>query len=327
MRRAVLGWIAVLALVAGTATAGVLVLGATVFGAAGFVRVYLDAVARGDAAGALALPGVTAAPGLRTELLADDVLAGFELGALAERPGADGTVLVTATWTAGDVDAVTTFTVVRTGSRVGLFPEWRFAVSPVATLELAVAHDERFDVNGVAARSGVAAPDAVAYAVLVPGVYRVDHHSRYLRADAIDLVATRPDSTIGATLEVEPADALVELVTGLVHDDLRECAEQEVLFPTGCPLGHPITDLVASPPEWSIVELPEIALEPDAEFGVWRVPPVTVVAHLRVDVRSLFDGSVTTFDEELRSTAAYRVTLLDDDTAVRLDPVAPGVDG
>jgi hypothetical protein len=322
VRRVVVAWLVVAALAIGAGGAAVLVLNATAFGAAGFVRVYLEAVARGDAAGALGMPGVTADPGVRADLLTDDTLAGLtgvrEISAVR---GDDGTEVVSFAWTAGGVESTSTFTVERVGSRLALFPEWAFAVSPVATLRLTVEHDERFAVNGVAAETDAAAAP-VDYAVLTPGVYRIDHTSTYLQARAVDAVVDTPAGVVDATLEVLPADALREQVTADVHAHLTECATQEVLFPTGCPLGRAIQNRVVSTPEWSIVEYPELAVEPGADFGTWLVSsPDDGVANLRVDVQKLFDGSVSTLDEDVPFDATYLVTIGADDTTLLLEPL------
>jgi hypothetical protein len=309
-------WLGVVALALAAGTGGVVVVNATTFGAAGFVRVYLEAISRGDTAGALSMPGVTVDPRLRDDFLADAALAGpTALRGMTVAAGDDGTEIVTVAWTRGETDAVTAFTVERTGSRLGLFPEWAFAVSPMATLQLAVDHDPRFDLNGVAAT----APAPAAFALLVPGVYRVDHHSRYLRADAREVVVDRPASELGATLDAQPTDGFLAQITARVHDELDDCATQEVLFPTGCPMGHAIVDRVASTPAWSIVEYPELTIEPAAETGSWLVRGEGI-AHLRVDIRSLFDGSVSTFDEDLPVAAEYLVTIGADDATLRVVP-------
>lgn len=321
MRRAVVAWGVVFALVIGIAAGAVLVLNVTAFGAAGFVRVYLEAVARGDAAGALGMPGVAVDPQLRDDFLVDDALAGIaDLRDISVVAGGGGTEVVTVAWAAGDTEAESSFTVERIGSRLGLFPEWAFAVSPIATLELTVEHDARFDLNDVSAESGVAANDPVGYAVLVPGVYRIDHASTYLEARAVDVVADSA-SVFDATLEVLPADALLEQITIEVEAQLAECTTQDVLFPTACPLGRAIPNRVVSTPEWSIVEYPEFTVEPGVEFGTWLVAGVDGVAHLTVDVQSLFDGSVSTLDEDVPFTATYLVTIEPDDATLRIQPL------
>lgn len=315
MRRAVMAWVVVVVFALGAATAAVVALNATAFGAAGFVRVYLEAVSRGDAAGALSMPGVTVDAAVRDDFLGDGALAGpTGLREITVAPGDAGTEIVTVAWTRGETDAVSTFTVERTGLRLGVFPDWAFAVSPVATLRLTVEHDPRFDLNGIPSAEGSAD-----YAVLVPGVYRVDHHSTYLEAAAVDVVADRPASELGTTLDVRPSDAFTAALTVRIHEELDACATQEVLFPTGCPLGYPVENRVASAPVWSIVEYPTITIEPGPDLGTWLVRDAELVSHLIVDIQSLFDGSITTFDEDLPVSATYRVTIGADDTTLRVE--------
>jgi hypothetical protein len=312
-------WVVAFAILLGAGGVAVLVLNATAFGAAGFVRVYLDAVARGDAAGALGMPGVTVDSGLRDDLLIDDALAGLtEVREVSTVRGDDGTEVVTFVWIAGDVESTSSFTVERIGSRLALFPEWAFVVSPVSTLRLTVENDARFDVNGVDVQSGAGA-EPLDYAVLTPGVYRVDHSSTYLRARAIDAVAQAPGAVVEATLEVLATAAFREQIDLEVHEHLDECATQEVLFPTGCPLGRAIANRVASTPDWSIVEYPELTIEPGVEFGTWLVSGIDGVANLTVDVQQLFDGTIATLDDDIPFTATYLVTIGADDTTLHIE--------
>jgi len=304
----------------------VLLLNATTFGAASFVRVYLEALARGDATGALGMPGVTADANLRLDLLTDSAQLGLtDLREVSvepsAEPGDDGILNVAFSWVSPEGGGQTTFAVRQIGTRFGVFPEWGFAESPVAELSLTIEHEERFEVNGVAAVTEVAASEPVGYAVLVPGVYRVDHHSTYLRADAVTVTAEQPGSRLDATLDVQPAAAFVERLSAEVRERLGDCATQEVLFPTACPLGQPVNDRIVSEPEWSIVEYPEITVVPGAEFGTWLVPSSPFTAHLTVDIQSLFDGSVTTFDEDLPFVARYVVTILADDETLQMVPL------
>lgn len=317
MRRAVVAWLVIVVFTLTAATGAVVALNATAFGAAGFVRVYLEALQRGDTAGALAMPGVTVDATLRADFLVDDALAApTVLRDISVASGRDRTELVTVAWTRGDTHAVSVFTVERTGTRLGLFPDWGFAVSPVATLRLTIAHDPRFDVNGIAATATDTAED---FAVLVPGTYRVDHHSRYLEAEEVDLVVDRPGSVVVGGLDVQPADGFLDAITAEVRADLDACVTQDVLFPTGCPMGRAVVDRVVSTPEWSIVDYPELTVEPGLERGIWVVADAEFVAHLTVDVRAIFDGSVSTLDEDIPVTASYLVRIGADDQTLRIE--------
>jgi hypothetical protein len=95
-----------------------------------------------------------------------------------------------------------------------------------------------------------------------------------------------------------------------------------VLFPTGCPLGRAIPNRVVSTPAWSIVEYPELTVEPGVEFGTWLVSSRTDgVANLTVDVQQLFDGSVATLDDDVPFDATYLVTIGADDATLLLEPL------
>ncbi len=311
MRRAILPWLAAfgVALAAGALT--VVALNATLFGAGGFVQVYLDAVARGDASAAMGLPGVELpADGVSDVLLDDDALAGLSDIRQLSVVEQDGVHVVTFAWNSPGGRGQSTFQVERVGTRFGLFPEWGFAAPPVATLSVKVLHDQRFSVNDLAARTDEASSAPQQYAVLVPGSYRVGHDTRFLEADSITLLVGEVEVPVEATVDVEPRPDFVDQVAAEVRASLDSCVTQTVLFPTGCPIGRSFSNRIVSTPAWSMVEYPEIVLQPGVEFGTWQSVRDTGVAHLVVDVQSLFDGSITTFDEDVPFPVSYLVTIV-----------------
>jgi hypothetical protein len=315
MRR-VLPWSVafVLAIAAGGGT--VVGLNATVFGPGDFVRVYLDALARGDAESALALPGVDAA-GAEDLLLDDDVLTGLSgIRQLSDDDLGDGTHRVTFAWTAPSGAGTTAFEVERVGSRLGLFPEWGFAESPVALLTLEVQHDPRFAANGVDETTARDLAGAVEYAVLVPGSYVFGHDSTFLHATRVTVLADEVGAALDATLDVQAGPAFATALDDEVRKHLTSCTTQQVLFPTGCPFGKTITNRVVSDPVWTMVAFPDLEVEPGAEFGTWTAGPASGTAHLVVDVKSLFDGTVSTFDEDVVFEVSYTATI--DGTTLRV---------
>ena len=311
MRRAILPWLAVfvVALAAGALT--VVALNASVFGAGGFVRVYLDAIARGDAAAALGLPGVDLPAGeVSAALLTDDALAGLsDIRQLSESEQ-DGIHVVTVAWDSPGGSGQSTFRVERIGTRFGLFPEWGFVSPPTATVSLKVLHDQRFSVNDLETRTDETANAVRQYAVLVPGSYRIGHDTRFLEADSVTLLASDIDTPLEATVDVQPTPDFVDQVTTEVHASLDACVTQTVLFPTGCPIGRSFSNRIVSTPVWSMVEYPEIVLQPGVEFGTWQSVRDTGIAHLVVDEQSLFDGSITTFDDDVPFPVSYVVTIV-----------------
>jgi hypothetical protein len=303
MRRALLPWLIAVGIAVLAAAGTVAVLNATTFGASSFVRVYLDALARDDVADALTLPGVhpstSGADAPSAALLHDGTLAGLRDIRITGDEDRDGVHLITVDWTVPQGSGTSSFQIERIGTRFGLFPEWGFAVSPMATIALTVAHDPRFTVNGVDEVSGVRANTPVSYAVLVPGVYSFGHSSRYLTAVPDVVVADTVNQTLRATVDTQANTAFVATVSSLVNNTLRECATQKVLFPTGCPFGQSVDDRVSSTPAWSIVAQPQLAIVPGTAFGSWAIPAAPGTAHLRVGVTSLFDGSASTFDQDV----------------------------
>ena len=299
-------WIGAFLVAALAGGGSVVALNATVLGPGDFVRIYLDALARGDAEGALGLPGVTAGD-LDPSLLTDDVLTGLtEIRQTADEPLGDDRHRVTMSWTSPGGDGTTAFEVERVGTRLGLFPEWGFAVSPIAELALDVRHDARYTANGVLATTGRTSDGAAAIAVFVPGSYVLGHDTTYLQADAVTALADEPGSRVTATVDVEPGPAFAPALTAALDAALEQCTDQQVLFPTGCPFGEAIIDRLASEPVWTIVHDPEPELEP-GPFGTWIAGPAPGTAHLTVEVQSLFDGSLSTFDQDVPFQAHYSV--------------------
>jgi hypothetical protein len=312
MRRAILAWVAafLIAVLAGAAT--VVVLNATVFGAGGFVRVYLDALARGDVSGALSLPGVDTR-GVDAALLQSGTLAGLsdihQLGD-EERAGAHW---VTVGWTSGHRSGRTTFEVKRIGTRFGLFPEWGFAASPLATISLSVRNDTRFTLNGVQEVNARPSDKPADYAVLVPGSYTFSHRTALLTAEPHTVIADTVGENLTALIQPQADAAFVARVTAQVRKQLDACAKQTVLFPTGCSFGQPIPNRVSGAPAWSIVSYPPITIAPGSQFGTWAIPSTPGTAHLKVAVTSLLDGSVSTFDQDVPFQLRASITLGADD--------------
>ncbi|MDP9027469.1 MAG: hypothetical protein M3N46_07910, partial [Actinomycetota bacterium] len=278
------------------------------FGAGSFVRVYLDAVARDDVSDALTIPGVRpsgqgadvqGADAPSTALLLDGTLTGLSDIRQTGDEDRGGRHLVTYSWTTPRGSGSTTFQVERIGTQFGLFPEWGFAVSPVATVSLSVEHDPRFTVNGFDEVSATRADNEVDYAVLVPGAYSFAHASRYLTAEPDAVLADTVNQTLHAAVDTQANSAFVATVSSLVNDRLRECAKQTVLFPTGCPFGQAVDNRLSSAPTWSIVAMPRITIAPGAEFGSWVIPSTPGTAHLVATVTSLFDGTSSQFDQNV----------------------------
>ncbi|GAB3400086.1 hypothetical protein GCM10027515_07450 [Schumannella luteola] len=326
MRRTVVSWLVAVGLVLIASIGGVATANATVFGAGAFVRDYLDTLARGDAKSALGIPGVNDG-GADDALLTDAVLrTGARLSDISQVSDTEsaGIHTVTVRWHAGGQQGESSFEVERDGSRLGLFPAWRFATPPVALVPVTVAGDSRFRVNDVPASTGTAG-DADTFALFVPGAYDVDARTRLLSAPAQTLVADTTGDADAVELEVKPTTGFQQRLQKEVDGFLDSCATQKVLQPTGCPFGQVIDDRVSSPPTWTISTYPVIRIGAGDGAGKWQVSPTTGTANLTMDVQALADGTVSPYDEDVEFRVAYDVTVKGD--TITITPIDLGDDG
>ena len=302
-------WLVLLGVLAGTFAATVLILNATLYSAGGFVGSYLGALQRHDVDGALATPGVLGAANASDELLTPDAVeAPEDIRQLSDIDLGGGLHVVTYEYSFDGMVAQSTFRVEYTGPRLGLFSTWEFAESPVSILQVLPLHDAAFEVNGITVVSD-AGPSATGdYQVLTPGVFTLTHESAYLTAERVRVGVTQGSTVKPVTIDIQANSDFVEKIQDEVDRFLDDCTESTVLFPTACPFGQELSNRVESVPVWSIAQSPVITIEPGDDRGTWIVPGVPGAAHLTVDVRSLFDGTLSTFDEDVPFTLNWVIT-------------------
>lgn len=359
MRRELITWSVIAAVILGAFGLTVLVLNNTVYNASGFVRSYLAALERQDAAGALEIlgdlgelgdgdggqpDGATEAPS-NTETPgseesnpprdsdnqddapeADDAEAGpsdvllrrtamselTDVRLISDTPTPDGTHRVTYAYTADGHPGRTTFEVRSTGLAFGLFPQWEFVRGPLSTMYVTVVGDARFTANDLDLVSPTP-NDPAGYLVFTPSSVLLNHDTTYLDAEPVTVAVTEAGASVPTALMVQPNAKMIEQVQAEVNADLDQCTTQEVLMPTGCPFGQSMGNRIITPPAWSITTYPEVSLRAGDRSGEWIVPLTAGTAHLIVDVRSLFDGSVSTFDEDVPFSVSYAVGFLPGD--------------
>jgi hypothetical protein len=258
----------------------------------------------------LALPGVDAA-GLDDRLLDEFAVDPFDY-VLVTDTETDGVHSIRVSFSSDTGRGETTLQVEQVGTRFGLFPAWGFAVSPVTPLTVALSGDTRLTVGELPVELAEGGP--VTFAALSPGVYRLGHDSTFLTADPVNVPVT--GDAVDATLDIRPSDAFTEQVQAALEADLTACATQTVLFPAACPFGHAIENRVASEPAWIITEMPTATIVASDEIGIWAVSRTKGVAHLSVDVQSLFDGSVSTLEEDVPFEAGYLIAFDGDDVVL-----------
>jgi hypothetical protein len=310
--------------------AGVSAISREFYSPTAFVEHYLDLLAEGRAAEALAVPGVAVdsaaleAAGLPATasqaMLRKEALSTLtDIRAVSETTSGDVT-RVKVEYRAGRYPGTTTFDVTRAGT-AGLAPTWRFATSPLAIMDLTVTGSMSFDVNGFTvdkrqvSPAGADADPAAAVPLLVfsPGVYSISVDTPISATSGVAVLSDSPFDDVPVEIRATPTPQFQSVVQQRVDEFLTGCATQEVLQPTGCPFGFIVEDRIASTPTWSISRQPQVEVVPDG--ANWRIPAADAAAHIEVDIRSLFDGSVRHVSEDVPFLVTGAITVLPDGTA------------
>lgn len=321
----VVGLVLVVALAAGGAS-----LYKQFYSPSAFVERYLGLIANGDAADALRIPGVAIehtqleSAGISAQV-SDALLRRTTLGTLTKIKITDelkdgDEFVVTASYLADGVKGTSTFRVEQRGW-VGLIPEWQFSQSPLSVIELTLRGSEQFIVNGFEVDRRQVAVEGIEVAALAPvpmlvfspGVYSFSVDTPISRTPGVRVLADVPLKTVPLDLQADPTDQFIEVVRTRVVEFLTQCTEQQVLQPTGCPFGMRVNNYVTEPPTWTVTTMPEIEVVPDG--ANWKIPPASAVAHIDVEVQSLFDGTLTEVSEDVPFEVDGTVTMLPDGTA------------
>jgi len=325
----VAGWAVLAVLLVGAFLAALGALNQTIYGASSFVERYLTAIAEDDIATASTTPGVAldaeelAALGLpadvSTAMFRSEVVdSGPEdIRIVSDVANPDGTHSVTASYRL-DVSIVqTTFDVRPLTPLYGVLSRWEFAVSPVAVIDVTAAHNPLFTVGSLtldtrATKTGddlKAFTQVTPYLAIAPAVYELGYTSTLLEAVPA-AVPVEPSSRTAVTVEAMPTATFAERVQLQVDDYLDTCTTQQVLLPADCPFGIEIDDRVVSAPVWSIVSSPAVALAPGE--SAFEMPPTEGVAHISVEVQSLFDGEIFQLEEDRPFTLALTASIRPD---------------
>ncbi|WAA65947.1 hypothetical protein [Microbacterium oxydans] len=322
---AVVGLVLIAALGAGGAT-----LYQQFYGPSAFVVRYLDLLSSGRAADALRVPGVAVDretlekagidPAASEAMLRHAALAPLtDVEVESEKPVEGGTA-VTVSYEASGHPGTSTFVIEQDGW-AGVTPNWRFTKSPLAVVELTVRGADQFAVNNFevdrrqVSADGPAAEslDPLPLLVFTPGLYSVSVDTPIATAAGHGVLADTPLAITPLDVQTTPTDEFVDVVQQQVEEFLTTCTTQEVLQPTACPFGLRVTNRISSTPKWSIATQPQVTVTPDG--GQWQIPPTNAVAHVDVEIVSLFDGSVTELSEDVPFQVNGTIVILPDGKA------------
>ncbi len=300
------------------------------YGPSAFVTRYLDLLSSGRAADALRVPGVAVdretldqagiTPTASEALLRQAALAPLTRVEVESEKQHDGVTEVTVSYRAAGHPGTTTFAVEQDGWE-GVAPRWRFERSPLAVVDLTLRGADRFSVNGFelnraqvsVAGTEAADLDPLPLLVFTPGVYSVTVDTPISTADGAGVLADSPLATTPLDVQTEPTNQFVDVVQEQVEEFLTACTSQQVLQPTACPFGLTVQNRIANLPTWSITRQPTVTVVPDG--GDWRIPAAEGVAHVEVEIKSLFDGSVQPIAEDVPFRVDGSIVILADGTA------------
>ncbi|MBT2497696.1 hypothetical protein J7E25_01160 [Agromyces sp. ISL-38] len=326
---AVAAWAGLAVLLVGAFLAALGGLNQTIYGASSFVDRYLEAIADDDIATASTTPGVALdaaeleelglPANISTAMLRSGVVeAGPEdVRIVKDETLADGSHSVTASYRLEAAIIESTFDVRPIDPLYGFLNRWEFAVSPLAVIDVTAAHNPLFTVGSLsldtrAAKSGeelTAFTQITSYLAMAPAVYEFHYDSTLLDAPHVAVQAEASART-SVIVDAQPTAEFVDRVQVKVDEFLQTCAQQPVLQPTDCPFGIEIDDRVVSEPKWSMVSTPVVVLTPGESS--FEMPPTEGVAHMTVDVQSLFDGDFFTLEEDRPFTLALTAVIKPD---------------
>ncbi|TFD47810.1 hypothetical protein E3T55_14750 [Cryobacterium frigoriphilum] len=326
--RTVIAVFVIAVLLGGALLAAITALNRGVYSAGGFVGGYLDSLARHDTEGALALPGVVPSnddleaaslpQNLPRTLLRASVLGDLtDLEQISDTETSPGLHTVVYDFLLDGEAATMQFTVQSTGTFAGVFTAWRFATSPLAVLQVTVLHERAFTVNGLdldtRAHAATDAPDTfstqAAYLAFAPMRYSFAHDSTMLSSEPLSVPVVASGAT-DVTINAMPTETFTGQVQAELNSFLDKCIVDQVLQPSNCPFGITINDRVLSAPVWSIAQYPSVLLE--AGESSFEMASTTGLAHIVVDVQSLFDGDKSTRDEDVSFVIGLSVTIQSD---------------
>ena len=312
---------------------GFLLLYRAFWGPGAFVERYVERIAVGDAAGALAMPGVAPAYSdldsiargqasealLRSSVLTSEIDNVHIDGFAHVR---DGVATVDMAYELNGQEERMSFRVVREGFN-GLVPSWKFEATPLSVIDVTVRGSWRFSVNGFEMDKRQLSPAGleadplapVSMLAFAPGAYDVSVDTAATTAAPIQVAAPGPLGIAPVDVQTVPTDQLTDVVQKSVDDFLDQtCTTQTVLHPSGCPFGAPadITALGITQDDvsWTIVDYPLTRLAPDGDD--WQVRPASGMARLNVTIADYYTGALVKLDRDVYFTMVADVDVRED---------------
>lgn len=174
-----------------------------------------------------------------------------------------------------------------------LFDRWEITEEVVSEFEVVVPYAQAGGVERITVNEEPVDLDdgSVRLAAFLPSTAQIEAEGPWVSGTVEHLVLDDSDAEL--RLDVEPSEEAVSEVHDQVEAYLRRCADQQVLMPTGCPMGAQTPNQVdADTIEWTMPEASELEVTLDEEG--WQVQGTeALTAQLEFEALDHFDGSST----------------------------------
>ncbi len=204
-------------------------------------------------------------------------------------------------FTVGEEEHETEVPMVDAGNHWLIFDDWRIAPEAVTDVEVSVPGAQaggigQIEVNGEPVNLE---EETVTLSTFLPAVIDFDIDSQWLGGTTQEVIVTEEDASgdeDGApaaqeiTLDLEASEEAEELLHSEVEAFLSECAEQQVLMPSGgCPMGIETPNTVDSDTiSWDMPDASGTSLSFDADG--WQVSGLDMTATVTFESQDHHDG-------------------------------------
>lgn len=281
------------------------------------VKAYFDALQAGD--GAAGLGALNAeVPDSNAALLDGDPLeaAAEKLDdvAISTVSSSSDQAVVRADYTLDGQEHSSEFTLHPADTQWGFFTVWDFDRSTLPTMHVTMPGSTAVDINGESVALTDSARD---FAVFYPGIYTGSYSSPMVAAEPEQTLVTDPADETTLQLEATPSDELKTQVREQTKSYLDECAEQDSLYPAGCPFYYEFSGRVQDNVKWTITEYPK----PEVRLGGpnadrWALMDSPGKAKIEFTSVDLFDGKTSKVSEEVPFTFKAHLDVTEDEATV-----------
>lgn len=209
----------------------------------------------------------------------------------------EGAESASVTFTADGEEYETTLPVVDAGNHWLIFDDWKVGSQAYTDLEVDVPGADaagvgQIEVNGEPVNLE---DETVTLSAFLPSVVEFGIDSQWLAGTTTEVLLPEEDDADAEpaaqelTLELEASEEAEELLHSEVETFLQECAEQEVLMPSGCPMGIETPHQVDSDTiSWDMPDAADTSLSFDSDG--WEVSGLDMTATVTFEALDHHDG-------------------------------------